>query len=266
MTLNCIYQRSAIRSASGKVSADASEPPQPWDLNDAGMCKRNLRKRFLLNLLFKRSRTGLGEIDTFPSNYDANGTGKFPAFDIHTKIEAEAMVQKIVTVDDDSDKDEGTAILCGDDEEEDIQAAKNEIREIKRAEVASSQNALRLGHEALGTDRKESEGHNCLYAHQKERDERDALQKKDWEAQLRKRVTKYQFEPDSEEDFMEEIIERNLGELEKVASALKGVVIQLGGEVEEQNQRLDGLRERVDGVDDGIFRNRMTMKRVKRKM
>lgn len=130
--------------------------------------------------------------------------------------------------------------------------------------------------------RKTREGDDAaLSTHRAEREERDGLRRGRWEEAFRKRVmvevvvpgtdgqvarvverAKYQFEPDGEDDWVEEEIE---GELEEMAAAvprLKEVALHLGQAVEEGNRRLDGMRERMDGVDDGVVRNRYALERV----
>ncbi|KAF2646221.1 hypothetical protein P280DRAFT_364465, partial [Massarina eburnea CBS 473.64] len=105
--------------------------------------------------------------------------------------------------------------------------------------------------------------------------ERDAERNRRWEEQLRKRVvvctevaragepgarnlverTKYQFEPDSEDDAMEDEIEGNLCEMVKVVGGCKSVAEEVGKEVQEQNRRLNRIKEIGNRVDEGVVMN-----------
>lgn len=99
-------------------------------------------------------------------------------------------------------------------------------------------------------------------ANQMERARRAALRREKMEEALRKRVTvfstevvdgeervverlKYQFEPDEEDEWLEEEIERNLGELGKMVPRLKEMIGEIGGKVEEQKGRMEEMSERV---------------------
>ena len=59
---------------------------------------------------------------------------------------------------------------------------------------------------------------------------------------------KYQFEADSEDDEMEDEIERNLGEIGDVTGRLHKLAVAQGNEIESQNQLLEGLAKKVSST------------------
>ncbi|KAF2251898.1 hypothetical protein BU26DRAFT_561689 [Trematosphaeria pertusa] len=114
-----------------------------------------------------------------------------------------------------------------------------------------------------------------------EKELRDELRRARWDAQLRRQVVvripinlsslesgplewveraKYQFEPDEEDDAMEGQIEGGLEALWGAVGGLKGLAGEIGREVGMQNERLDGLGERVDRVGDGIVGSRWRLR------
>ncbi|KAL5407273.1 hypothetical protein PMIN03_007256 [Paraphaeosphaeria minitans] len=155
--------------------------------------------------------------------------------------------------------------------------ASQQIRTLKKAQrfLPAAENPFtaerrsRLGDEA------------AVAARRMEREERDALRRARWEEAFRRRVTvtvavpaedgkparlvervEYHFEPDSEDDVFEEEIEGNLDRLAEVGLQLREVAVEMERAAEEGNRRLGGMRERTDGVDDGVVRNRYALGRI----
>ncbi|MCJ1291334.1 Protein transport protein S9 plasma membrane t-SNARE [Xylographa carneopallida] len=75
---------------------------------------------------------------------------------------------------------------------------------------------------------------------------------------------KYQFEADSEDDEMEDEIDRNLDLLGGAAGRLNALARATGQEVDEQNRLLDRIADKSDRVDIGIASNRAKLDRIGR--
>lgn len=75
--------------------------------------------------------------------------------------------------------------------------------------------------------------------------------------------SKYQFEADSEDEEMENQIDRNLDALGHAAGRLNALARATGQEVEEQNKHIDRIMMKSDRVDDQIAMNRARLDRIK---
>lgn len=75
--------------------------------------------------------------------------------------------------------------------------------------------------------------------------------------------SKYQFEADSEDEEMENQIDRNLDALGHAAGRLNALARATGKEVEEQNKHIDRIIVKSDRVDDQIVMNRSRLDRIK---
>lgn len=73
---------------------------------------------------------------------------------------------------------------------------------------------------------------------------------------------RYQFEPDSEDDNMEDEIDENLNQLSKVTGRLHSLAKAQGAELDEHNKLLKGLAEKSDRVDDQLAMNRKRLERI----
>jgi hypothetical protein len=67
---------------------------------------------------------------------------------------------------------------------------------------------------------------------------------------------KYQFEPDSDDEELEDVIECTVDEIAGVAQQLKGVALTQGEELQQHDGRLDWMRRTADKVDDGLASKR----------
>ncbi|RKF57062.1 Protein transport protein sec9 [Erysiphe neolycopersici] len=75
--------------------------------------------------------------------------------------------------------------------------------------------------------------------------------------------SRYQFEADSEDEEMENQIDRNLDALGQAAGRLNALAKATGKEVEEQNKHIDRIMVKSDRVDDQINMNRARLDRIK---
>ncbi|KAF1813652.1 hypothetical protein P152DRAFT_394313 [Eremomyces bilateralis CBS 781.70] len=230
-------------------------------------------------------------------------------------------------------------------EEEDVQATKQQVRQIKQQDVSSTRNALRLvdqayqtGSETLGrlggqgerlhnteknldlasnqnrmasekagelktlnrsmfavhvgnpftsAKRQEEAQERIVDTHRKEREQREDTRFDQYKSKARQNEAekelrgagqgergqpgkaslqdraKFQFEADSEDEDMENEIDRNLDHLHGGARRLKTLAGAMGREVEAQNHVLDRLNPKVDHVDDEIQRNKFKLDRIK---
>jgi len=229
-------------------------------------------------------------------------------------------------------------LTAEEEEEEDIQATKQEIKFVKQQDVASTRNALRIAAEAeetgrntlarLGaqgermhnTDRNLDIGNNhiniaedktkelktlnrSMFAvhvnnpftakdrqarrdeqimdrHHAEREAREATREAAFKSTQRMNQNfkgldnvstgsrnktnlaeraKYQFEADSEDDAMEDEIDRNLDELSGAAKRLNLLARATGEEVETQNHLIQNIAEKVIQIMGGALAGKMTM-------
>ena len=72
---------------------------------------------------------------------------------------------------------------------------------------------------------------------------------------------KFQFEPDSDDEELEDVIEGTLDEIAGVAQQLKGLALAHDEELQQHNGRLDRMRQTSDKVDDGHASNRLRLDR-----
>ncbi|KAI6249932.1 hypothetical protein HI914_01585 [Erysiphe necator] len=75
--------------------------------------------------------------------------------------------------------------------------------------------------------------------------------------------SRYQFEADSEDEEMENQIDRNLDALGQAAGRLNALARATGKEVEEQNKHIDRIMVKSDRVDNQINMNRARLDRIK---
>ncbi|KAF1970968.1 hypothetical protein BU23DRAFT_648328 [Bimuria novae-zelandiae CBS 107.79] len=157
---------------------------------------------------------------------------------------------------------------------------QNRIAGERLRALKSSNNLMHFSNPFFASTRERDIDDALVRAHQRERAERAAVRRRAWEAALRRRITvqveveregggrdlveraKYQFEPDSEDDEFEDEIERNLEELVRVVPELKVLAVRMGETITQGNERLDGVRGRVEGVEDGMVRNRRALGRI----
>ncbi|EPX71212.1 t-SNARE component Sec9 [Schizosaccharomyces octosporus yFS286] len=67
--------------------------------------------------------------------------------------------------------------------------------------------------------------------------------------------SRYQFEPDAEDDMNEKEIDKNLDQLDGVVGRLKGLAYATGQEVESQNARLGKIHDKSDRLDTDVYLN-----------
>lgn len=72
---------------------------------------------------------------------------------------------------------------------------------------------------------------------------------------------KYQFELDSDDEELEDVIEGTLDEIAGVAQQLKRLALAQGEELQQHNGRLNRLGRTADKVDDGLASNRLRVDR-----
>ncbi|KAG9773376.1 hypothetical protein KCU88_g5797, partial [Aureobasidium melanogenum] len=233
-------------------------------------------------------------------------------------------------------------LTAEEEEEEDIQATKQEIRFMKQQDVASTRNALRVAAQAeemgrntlarLGaqgermhnTDRNLDIGNNhiniaedkakelktlnrsmfavhvsnpftakdrrarrdeqIMERHHAERESREATREAAFRSTQRMNQNfkgldevsagtktksslaeraKYQFEADSEDDAMEDEIDRNIDELSGAAKRLNLLARATGEEVEQQNQLIQNIAEKSDRFDDRLHFQTERLKRIR---
>ncbi|KAI9753643.1 MAG: hypothetical protein M4579_005052 [Chaenotheca gracillima] len=242
---------------------------------------------------------------------------------------------------------EDRQLTAEEEEEEDVQASKQQIRFIKQQDVSSTANALRVAAQAEETGRGTlarlaaqgerihnteknldlAQNHNriaeerakelktlnksmfamhvanpftkaarrrerdddILNKHHNEREAREATRAAAFEskarmdnafrdvedngkgkgpdasAQQKSRLaerSKYQFEADSEDDEMENEIDRNLDALSGAAGTLNSLARATGREVDEQNVLIGKVTKKSDKVDDGLTMNRARLDRI----
>ncbi|RMZ84514.1 hypothetical protein DV737_g1123, partial [Chaetothyriales sp. CBS 132003] len=232
-------------------------------------------------------------------------------------------------------------LTAEEEEEEDIQAAKQDIRFLKQQDVSSTRNALRIAAETeeigrntlarLGAqgermhntgrhldignnhiniaedkakelkklnrsmfavhvnnpftakDRQAQRDERILERHQNEREQREATREAAFRSTQRMNESfrgvedtyntrakkpnlaersKYQFEADSEDDAMEDEIDRNLDELHGAAKRLNLLAKATGEEVDQQNKLIQNIAEKSDRFDDRLHMQTERLKRI----
>ncbi|RVX72498.1 hypothetical protein B0A52_03688 [Exophiala mesophila] len=232
-------------------------------------------------------------------------------------------------------------LTAEEEEEEDIQATKQEIKFMKQQDVASTRNALRIAAQAeesgrntlarLGAqgermhntdrnldignnhinvaedktkelktlnrsmfavhvnnpftakDRKARRDEEIMDRHHTERMHREATREAAFKTSQRMNQNfkglddvssqpkqksslaeraKYQFEADSEDDAMENEIDRNLDDLSGAAKRLNLLARATGEEVEQQNQLIQRIAEKSDRFDDRLHYQTEKLKRI----
>ncbi|RMD39953.1 hypothetical protein DV735_g5181, partial [Chaetothyriales sp. CBS 134920] len=233
-------------------------------------------------------------------------------------------------------------LTAEEEEEEDIQATKQDIRFMKQQDVSSTRNALRIAAETeeigrntlarLGaqgermhnTDRHLDIGNNhiniaedkakelktlnrsmfavhvnnpftakerraqrdekILERHHNEREQREATREAAFRSTQRMNQnfkgveetyntrskktnlaerSKYQFEADSEDDAMEDEIDRNLNELHGAAKRLNLLAKATGEEIDQQNKLIQNIAEKSDRFDDRLHMQTEKLKRIR---
>ncbi|EXJ88335.1 hypothetical protein A1O1_05265 [Capronia coronata CBS 617.96] len=233
-------------------------------------------------------------------------------------------------------------LTAEEEEEEDIQATKQEIRFMKQQDVASTRNALRVAAQAeemgrntlarLGAqgermhntdknldignnhinmaedkakelktlnrsmfaphvnnpftakDRRARRDEQIMDRHHAEREARESTREAAFRSTQRMNQNfkglddasvgprakgslaeraKYQFEADSEDDAMEDEIDRNIDDLSGAAKRLNLLARATGEEVEEQNQLIQNIAEKSDRFDDRLHFQTERLKRIR---
>ncbi|KAI9755601.1 MAG: Protein transport protein S9 plasma membrane t-SNARE [Lichina confinis] len=239
---------------------------------------------------------------------------------------------------------ENRQLTAEEEEEQDVQAAKQQIRLMKQQDVASTRNALRVAAQAEETgrdtlerlaaqgerihnteknldlatnqnriaeerakelktlnksmfavhvsnpftkaSRRQQRDDDVINKHRTERDQRDQTRASAFASKTRvegafhdlrpgdpgydanrqksrlAERARYQFEADSEDDDMEDQIDRNLDSLGNVAGRLNALARATGREVDEQNKHIDVIISKSDRVDDQITMNRARLDRI----
>lgn len=67
--------------------------------------------------------------------------------------------------------------------------------------------------------------------------------------------SRYQFEPDAEDDAMEKEIDGNLDQIGALATRLKGLAYATGQEIDSQNARLGSIHDKSDRLDTDVYLN-----------
>ncbi|KNG44589.1 protein transport protein sec9 [Stemphylium lycopersici] len=237
---------------------------------------------------------------------------------------------------------EDRQLTAEEQEEEDINATKQEIKFIKQQDVSSTRNALRLAEQAMetgrgtlstmaaqgerihnternldlaaiqsdrangqtkelarinasmfsivpnpftGNSKREKEMQRAMDQHARDRDTREQTNRAAWESRARAdqaqrglktagagiggnkaslaQRSKYQMEPDSDDDAAEDEIENNLDQLHIAAKSLNHLGRAMGEEADKQNQHIATITGKTDSVDDKIARNRLKLDRIR---
>lgn len=74
---------------------------------------------------------------------------------------------------------------------------------------------------------------------------------------------RYQFEPDSEDDAMEDEIDRNLDEISHATGHLKHMATAMRGEIDSQNEALERIQDKVDPINQDIFTTTHRINKIK---
>ncbi|KAI9885193.1 MAG: putative endonuclease lcl3 [Watsoniomyces obsoletus] len=161
--------------------------------------------------------------------------------------------------------------------------AEERAKELKT--LNKSMFAVHVSNPFTKTDRRQKRDDDVLNKHRTERDQRDATRSAAFASKSRHDNTfkelrpgepgfaeqkksrlaeraKYQFEADSEDDAMEDEIDKNLDALGQAAGRLNAVARATGREVDEQNKQIDTIISKSDRVDDQIAMNRARLDRI----
>ncbi|KAH4243194.1 hypothetical protein HBI37_056040 [Parastagonospora nodorum] len=161
-----------------------------------------------------------------------------------------------------------------DEEDEYIDQTKREIRLIKIQDIGAARNTFQ-------SKREKQSDNEMLDARRSYRNEQDRIRAAGWQASKEKNIhkftdiprhrdttskdilsrAKYQFEPDSDDEELEDVIEGTLDEIAGVAQQLKGLVLDQGKELEQHNGRLGRISRTADKADDGLASNRLRLGR-----
>ncbi|EOA88803.1 Protein transport protein S9 plasma membrane t-SNARE [Exserohilum turcicum] len=136
-----------------------------------------------------------------------------------------------------------------------------------------------------GNSKREKEMQRAMDQHARDRETREATNKAAWESNARANAaqrglqtagagiggnkaslaqrSKYQMEPDSEDDEMENEIENNLDQLHIAAKSLNHLGRAMGEEADRQNEHITRITGKTDNVDDKIARNRLKLDRIR---
>jgi hypothetical protein len=119
--------------------------------------------------------------------------------------------------------------------------------------------------------RKRKDQAEILTLHQRQRESRDVARSEAWSKWMLTNVDKFvdiplrdgdtrcrpfEFEPDAEDEVLEDRIFQNLEEMGKLAPRLRGLALDQGAELEQQNKRLRRMEGRANYVDDGLAINK----------
>ncbi|EPY53593.1 t-SNARE component Sec9 [Schizosaccharomyces cryophilus OY26] len=87
------------------------------------------------------------------------------------------------------------------------------------------------------------------------KNQKDSTKTKDTKGVSILERSRYQFEPDAEDDLNEKEIDKNLDQLDGVVGRLKGLAYATGQEVESQNSRLGKIHDKSDRLDTDVYLN-----------
>ncbi|MCJ1411608.1 Protein transport protein S9 plasma membrane t-SNARE [Ptychographa xylographoides] len=163
--------------------------------------------------------------------------------------------------------------------------AEDKAKELKK--LNSSMFAVHVANPFTAGSRREARDQAVLDKHLDQRDQREATRREAYQSHQRLHQTfkelqpgtpgygqarganladraKYQFEPDSDDEEMENEIDSNLDALGGAAGRLNALARATGREVDAQNQLLDRIADKTDRVDIGIASNRAKLDRIAR--
>ena len=73
--------------------------------------------------------------------------------------------------------------------------------------------------------------------------------------QRKEQRKRYQFEADEEDDALEDELDDNLDEIMDVTKRLKALGTAMGSELDTQNERINRITQKTDGLDQHLFTN-----------
>jgi hypothetical protein len=124
--------------------------------------------------------------------------------------------------------------------------------------------------------RKRKDQAEILASHRRQRESRDIARSEAWSKWMLTNVDKFvdiplrdgdtryrpfEFEPDAEDEELEDGIVQDLEEMGRLAPCLRGLALDQGAELEQQNKRLRRMEYRANYVDDGLAINKAKLDR-----
>jgi hypothetical protein len=158
------------------------------------------------------------------------------------------------------------------------EAAARKLKELKQADRMVS-----IHNPFTATKNERSADAEMIALRRHDREQRDAVRAARWHAWKTGQIhrlpnvprhrgatsqdvlarAKYQFEEDSDDERIEDIIEGNVDELMIMAQKMKGVAMATNVELHQQNEVLDRTRRLADRVDDGLAMNQARLDRFR---